>query len=112
MRVARKHQLKHQIAIGDGTERSGGDGAGVLGEDAAGVARLGGFPGFATLFEFGGGEIEIELALFGVDGDGIAVFYESERTADVGFGCDMADDEAVAAAGETAVGDESDVFAE
>src|SRR5262245_19093703 len=112
MRVARKHQLKHQIAIGDGTERSGGDGTGVFGEDAAGVAGLWRFPGFAALFQFGGREIEIELTFFCVDGDGVAVFDEREWAANVGFGSDVTDDEAVATAGESTVGDEGDVFPE
>ena len=50
--------------------------------------------------------------VLGVDGDRVAVLDDGERAADEGFGRDVADDEAVAAAGETAVGDERDVLAE
>ena len=52
------------------------------------------------------------LALLGIDGDRVAVLDEGERAAHVGFGRDVADDKAVAAAGEAAVGDERDIFAE
>src|SRR5262249_22172901 len=45
-------------------------------------------------------------------GDGVAIFHKSERAADVRLGRDVTDDEPVAAAGEAAVGDQSDVFAQ
>ena len=48
----------------------------------------------------------------GVERDLVAVLHQGDRAADLGFGRDVADDEAVAAAGEAAVGDEGDVGAE
>jgi heavy metal translocating P-type ATPase len=54
----------------------------------------------------------IHIALLGIDGDGVAVLHDGDRAAFVGLGGDVADDEAVAAAGEAAVGDERDVLAE
>src|SRR6266403_1394749 len=44
-------RLKKQIAVSHCAERSGGNRAGVFGEDAAGVARFGRFPGFAAFFQ-------------------------------------------------------------
>src|SRR5262249_23574216 len=80
-------------------------------ENAANITKLWRFPSFATLFQFGNKKIEIKLAFFDVDGDGVAVFYESKQTANIGFRHDVADDEAMATAGEAAVGDECDIFA-
>ena len=83
-----------------------------LREHAAGVARLGGFPlaRRAAISVFGMSRVSarvlasmVMVSPFLDHGDGAA-----ER----GFGCDVADDEAVAAAGEAAVRDERDVLAE
>src|SRR6185369_11133178 len=43
--------------------------AGIFCEDAAGVTRFGRFPGFATLFQFRGGDVQVELAFFGINRD-------------------------------------------
>ena len=54
----------------------------------------------------------VSWRLLGVDGDGVAFFHERERAAERGLGGDVADDEAVRAAGEAAIGDQRHVFAE
>lgn len=51
--------------------------------------------------------VEVEQALLGVDGDGVAILDETDGTTDRGLGHDVTDQEAVRAAGEAAVGDES-----
>ena len=94
------------------TLRGGADAFGVFGEDAFGVAGLGLFPGGFAFGHFGFGDVEVHLALGGVDGEGVAILHQGEGAADIGFGADVADDEAVAAAGEASIGDEGDVFAE
>src|SRR6185503_5068828 len=66
----------------------------------------------AARFHFGGGNFQIYFTLLGVDGDGVAVLHERDGSADIRFGRDVAGDESVAAAGESSVGDERDVFAE
>ena len=86
---------------------------GIFGQDAPGVAWLG--SAFHALrreaISLGVMSIQFEFPFLGVDGDGIAVLDEGDGTADISFGRDVADDEAVAAAAETAIGDERHVFA-
>jgi len=86
--------------------------AGVFGQHTPGVARLGGFPGGFAFLYFGGGDFQRQEAFFRVDGDGVAIFDKGDRPAHVGLGGDVANDKAVAAAGEPAVSNEGDVLAQ
>ena len=84
----------------------------ILREHAAGVARLGLLPLGEAGLQFRRRDAEGDRALLGVDGDLVAVLDDGDGAADIRFRRDVADDEAVAAAAEATVGDESDVFAE
>lgn len=55
---------------------------------------------------------DVDDIVVGVDGDGVAVADETDRATLLGLRRDVADEEAVAAAGEAAVGDKRDVLAE
>ncbi len=85
---------------------------GVFGEHAARITRCGFLPRLAAGRHFFAGDVESHLAFLSINADGVAVLHECNRPADVGFGRHVADHEAVAAAAETSVGDERDVFAE
>ena len=98
--------------VGDGAKVSRADGLGVFGEDAAGVFGLRRFPLGEAGLDFGFGDFEVEGSVLGVDGNGVSVLDNGKGAAFVRFGGDVADNEAVAAAGESAVGDEGDVVAE
>ena len=98
--------------VGDGAEVSGADGLGVFGEDAAGVFGLGRRPLGEAGLDFGVGEFEVEGSVLGVDGNGVSVLDDGKGAAFAGFGGDVTDNEAVAAAGESAVGEKGDVVAE
>src|SRR6185436_9417953 len=67
---------RSQISVGDGAEMGGVDEGRVFGEDTASVTRFGLFPGFGARFQFRGGNAERDRAVFGVDGDRVAVFHE------------------------------------
>ena len=82
----------------------------VFGEDAAGFFGFVRLAGFFAGGDFLRGEVESESVFHGVDGDGVAVFDQADGAADRGFRGDVADDEAVTAAGEASVGDERDFF--
>src|SRR5579885_1318364 len=99
-------RLKEQILVGDGAFGGAGHVGGKFGQHAAGVAGRRVFPRFAPGAKLGCGNFQIHLALQGVNGNGVTVLHEGNGTADAGFGRDVPDHEAVAAAGETAVGDE------
>ena len=109
---AAEEHLGFEGGVGDGAEVGLADVVGVFGEDAAREDGGAALEGFAAAGEFAGGDFEIELMGEGVDGDGVAIFHEGERAAEVGLGRDVADDEAARAAGEATVGDERDVVAE
>src|SRR5438477_3623233 len=81
-------------------------------KDASGVARLWRAPFRPSGFDFFGGQIEGELAFLGIDGDRIAIADDCDRPAYVGFGCDVPDNQSMAAAGESSVGNEGHVFAQ
>ena len=53
-------------------------------------------PGGAAAGEFVVGEVDVDGVLFGVDGDLVAVADQGDGAAFLGFGGDVADDEAVA----------------
>ena len=57
-------------------------------------------------------DIKIQSPALGVDGDPVAVSHQRDGAALLRLGHDMADEKAVAAAAEAAVGDEGDVVAE
>ena len=82
----------------------------VFVERAAGGFVGRGCPGFAAAGQFVGGEVERDRVRFGVDRDAVAVFARARSGRRLGFGRDVADDEAGGAAGEAAVGDEGDIF--
>ncbi len=90
----------------------GGHEAHVLRQHAGLVARLGLHPRLATLGDLSLGDVELDQALLGVDGDLVALVDECNQAALVGFRGDMADHHAPGAAGEAAVGEESDRVAE
>jgi hypothetical protein len=81
---------------------------GVFGEDAPGVAGFGLLPLGEAGFDFAVGDAQGELAGDRVDADRVAAFDDGEGAAAEGFGGDVADQEAVAAAAEPAVGDEGE----
>ena len=97
--------------VGDGAKVGGADGLGVFGKDAAGVFGLGRFPLGEAGLDFGFGDFEGEGSFVGVDGNGVSVLDNGKGAAFGGFGGDVANNEAVAAAGESAVGDEGDMVA-
>ena len=84
----------------------------ILREHTTRVTRLRLLPLGEAGLQFRRWDSERDRALLGVDGDLVAVLDDGDRAADIRFGCDVADDEAVAASAEAAVGDEGDVFAE
>ncbi len=84
----------------------------ILGEHAARVAGLDRLPSLQASLQFLGRDVDVQLAVFSVDGDLVAVLDDAKRSAGVGFGSDMADDESVRAAGESSVGDQGHVVAE
>src|SRR5258708_2923104 len=76
-----------------------------------GVAGSLGLPSREATSDFGVAQVNGESALFRVDGDAIAIFDDGNGTANLGFGCNMADDHPVCAAGETAICDQADRLA-
>ena len=72
----------------------------------SGVAGRRLLPRFFAFLEFGGWDVEGYGSFLGVNGDGVAVFHERNRAAHAGFGCHMADHEAVAAPREAPVRDQ------
>ena len=66
-------------------------------------------PGAPPFREFRVRHLEVDRARLAVDGDPVPVAGQGDGAAVDGLGGDVADDEAVAAAGEAAVGDEGDV---
>ena len=66
------------------------------------------FHTFSPPAKFGIGNMHGDAVLFIINADPIAILHQRDRPAFLRFGGDMADDEAVAAAGESAVGDERD----
>src|SRR5882672_5588458 len=77
----------------------------------SGFERRGG-PSLAALGEFGFGDLDVDDVFLSVERDLVARLHQRNRTAALGLGADMADNETVAAAREAAVGDEGDVGAE
>src|SRR5580704_17993406 len=84
----------------------------VLVERAAGEFVRRRLPGGAAFRQFAIGEGDVDAVLVGVDRDPVTVVNEGDRTAFLSFGRDVADDEAVRAAGEASVGHERDLMAE
>ena len=83
----------------------------VLREHAGGVARLGQLPLGLAAGQLVSAHVEIDGVGNRVDHDAIAFPDERDRAAVDGLGRDVADTEAVRAAGESAVGDERAVAA-
>mmetsp|Transcript_46316 Transcript_46316/g.144899 ORF Transcript_46316/g.144899 Transcript_46316/m.144899 type:complete len:355 (+) Transcript_46316:1223-2287(+) len=100
------------LRVSDAALGGGADELGVLVKRALGVFEGGRRPALAALLEHLVVEEHVDGAASGVDDDGVAVLEEGDVAADLGLRRDVADDEAVGAAGEAAVGDERDVVAE
>jgi hypothetical protein len=86
--------------------------SGVFEEDTVGGFEGGLFPGCLSFGQFIRADLQGDGVFCCVEFDGVIVVYEGDGAAFVCFGGDMADDEAVGAAAEAAVGDEGDAFAE
>jgi len=67
--------VRHRAFAGAGHVR------GVFGEHAARVTRRGFLPRFLALGQFFRGNVESDLALLGVNDDGVAVLHEGEESA-------------------------------
>jgi hypothetical protein len=81
--------------LGDGAALRPGGEARVLGQDAAGVARLRQLPLGATAGQGGLVHEEVDRVLHDVDGDAVALLDEGDRPAVDGLGGHVADAEAV-----------------
>ena len=57
----------------------------IFGQHATGVAGLGRFPRGLAFLHFRGGNGQVQLPFFRVDGDGVAVFDEGNRAATIRF---------------------------
>lgn len=101
-----------QAFVSDRAFTSAGGQSCKLGQNTAGVARFGLFPCLETRGEFFGWNAESDGPFFGVNGDGVAIFHHCNWAANEGFRGDVTDHKAMAAAGETAIGDEGHVLAQ
>ncbi|CRK45441.1 hypothetical protein BN1723_006607 [Verticillium longisporum] len=84
----------------------------VLLEGALCVLERGRLPVGPAAGHLGLGHVRVDDAPLGVNGDDVAVLDETDGAALLGLGHNVADEEAVAAAGEAAVGQQRDVLAE
>src|SRR5262245_26841933 len=92
--------------------RCGPDSASVLGQHATLNAQGRLLPGTPALVQFRVGDVDTQPLGVRVDGNGVAVFQQGDRATDPRLRSNMADDQAVRAAGEAAVGNQADAVAE
>src|SRR6266576_6789031 len=101
-----------QSTIGDRALTAARDEAGVFRQYARGVPRRRGVPLLFPRRELAVRDIDPQLSLAGIDRDGIAFADQRECAPDRRFRRDVAHHEAVRAAGEPAIGYESDAVAQ
>src|SRR3989441_9870658 len=101
-----------RVSARDGAIGRARDEARVLRQGAPGIARLRSLHALETLLQLGGGQLDVELALFDVDHDGVTVAKRRDRAAFGSLGRDVADHESVGRSGEAPVGHERNGVAE
>src|ERR1035441_1965784 len=107
--LSRRHATSY---TGDGAFAGARDQLAVFGEDTGLVVRVAGLPGREAARDFGGGNVQVEDAAFGIDDNRVALGDDGDGAAVESLGCDMGDHEAVGGSAEAAVGERGNAIAE